>query len=579
MKKSLFVRLSIILFIFSAVFGDDLSTLSLKNIRQIMHTIYVYHVENKEISPLLVQRSLKLYIQQFDPNYVYLLQEEVEPYLDLSISRKNEIINNYNKDRYPEYSSMNLMIKKAILRAQKIRNEKIKVLIDEGEAVLQKEGSCNHTQYPSTVEGLENRIYEMLILEIKKYFQVQKETTFNSSIMKNILNHRSKKNADFEGKYLSSSDHQLSFHILKAMARSLDAHTDYYTPQEAYAFRAILKQECLGIGVVLREDLNGVYISDLVHNGPAQRSGLIQIEDLLLAINGERIDRLSFEETLEVMKGQLGSKMTLSLKRGGEVLEVDLIREKITIDDQRVSFSYESYKNGMIGTIHVPSFYDNARNISVFKDLKEALFTLKSKGELKGIVIDFRENLGGFLTQAIKVSSLFINNGLVAVSRCADKEMCYPCDVNVQKSFEGPLVILISKASASAAEIVAQALQDYGVALVVGDKRSYGKGSMQHQTITNEKAQTFFKVTVGRYYTISGRSPQILGVQSDIYVPTVFSSYNIGERYLTFPLSNGHLSRGAFYALSYKNIISLAPSYLKPLNSKWRAMLPILVKK
>jgi carboxyl-terminal processing protease len=143
---------------------------------------------------------------------------------------------------------------------------------------------------------------------------------------------------------------------------------------------------------------------------------------------------------------------------------------------------------------------------------------------------------------------------------------------------------LTSKASASAAEIVAQALQDFGVALVVGDERSYGKGSMQYQTITDEKAKAFFKVTVGRYYTASGRSPQIQGVQADVVVPTVFFPYNIGERYLEFPLSNDHLSGDVFHSLMnikqnpYRDVASVAVPYLKPRETKWRQMLPRLIQ-
>jgi carboxyl-terminal processing protease len=157
-------------------------------------------------------------------------------------------------------------------------------------------------------------------------------------------------------------------------------------------------------------------------------------------------------------------------------------------------------------------------------------------GNLKGIVLDLRENSGGFLSQAVKVSGLFISNGVVVISKYAKGEMHYLRSISGKPFFEGPVVVLTSKMSASAAEIVAQALQDYGVGLVVGDERTFGKGSIQYQTVTDANADIFFKITVGRYYTVSGRSTQIDGVLADIVVPTQYAPYNIGERFLEYPL-------------------------------------------
>jgi carboxyl-terminal processing protease len=144
--------------------------------------------------------------------------------------------------------------------------------------------------------------------------------------------------------------------------------------------------------------------------------------------------------------------------------------------------------------------------------------------------------MGGFLMQAVKVSGLFVTSGVVVVAKYSDGDVRFFRDIDGHAYFDGPMVVLTSKASASAAEIVAQALQDYGAAIVVGDGRTYGKGSIQHQTVTNANSENFFKVTVGRYYTVSGRSTQIDGVISDIVVPTQFHKREIGEVTLDFPL-------------------------------------------
>jgi carboxyl-terminal processing protease len=188
-----------------------------------------------------------------------------------------------------------------------------------------------------------------------------------------------------------------------------------------------------------------------------------------------------------------------------------------------------------------------------------------------------RENSGGFLSQAVKIAGLFVPNGIIVISKYHDGEARYTRDVDGKMYYSGPLILLVSKASASAAEIVTGALQDYGVALVAGDERTYGKGTMQYQTITDVQASNFYKVTVGRYYTLSGRSTQIEGIQADIVLPTEYAPYNIGERFLEFPLSGDYLKQHEIP----KNGISVLPPFQYPRMEKrgyfpWKGMLAVL---
>ena len=582
MGRAVFSRF-IFLFIFaSTAFASDPYTLSLQDVRPSMDKMFTYHVENKEFSPLIVKRSLKIYIEQFDPDRLYLLKGEVEPFLSLTPGQTRKVINDFQRDQYPEYWNLNFLIEKSIHRNQRIRHEEIEHLIDEGAEGLTHPITTSYPNYSSSEQELRERVRNRLILELKAYMKGRKDIVLNPQLIQKILNHRSKRSISFESQYLNSTEHSLALHMLKAMAKSLDAHTGYYSPREAYEIRAALKKEFSGVGVVLREDFDGVYIADVVKGGPAEKSGNIQVGDVLVAVNRQGVEELIFEELLEVMKGKAGSKVTLGLKRNEAIVHVDLIREKITMDNERLSLEFVPNGDGIIGKINVPAFYDNGGAVSLDRDLREALRALKQEGDLQGIVMDFRENSGGFLSQAVKVSSFFIQGGLIVISKYADGEVSYQRNIDGRRYFDGPLVILTSKASASAAEIVAQALQDYGVAIVVGDERSYGKGSMQYQTITDERAKAFFKVTVGRYYTASGRSPQIQGVQADIVVPTIFFPYNIGERYLEFPLSNDHLSGDVFHSLmnikqgSYRDVARFTVPYLKPRESDWRQMLPRL---
>lgn len=220
---------------------------------------------------------------------------------------------------------------------------------------------------------------------------------------------------------------------------------------------------------------------------------------------------------------------------------VSLKKEKIVMQDDRVQYSYERFGDGIIGKLNLPSFYESGEGLSCEADMRLAIRELKKQGNLLGLVLDMRENSGGFLNQAVKVAGLFISSGVVVISKYAQGETQYLRDLDGRSYYNGPLVILTSKGSASAAEIVAQALQDYGTGLVVGDERTYGKGTIQYQTVTDTSAASFFKVTVGRYYTVSGRTTQIDGVRADIVVPTAYSVLAIGERYLEYPLKSDRI--------------------------------------
>src|SRR5690606_836656 len=163
----------------------------------------------------------------------------------------------------------------------------------------------------------------------------------------------------------------------------------------------------------------------------------------------------------------------------------------------------------IIGKITLNSFYQGDNGVNSENDVRDAIKKLDKMGNLRGLILDLRENSGGFLTQAVKVAGLFITNGVIVVSKYFNGEEHFYRDMDGKVSYTGPLVILTSKATASAAEIVAQALQDYGTALIVGDEHTYGKGTIQSQTVTENQGAAFFKVTVGKYYTVSGKTPQI----------------------------------------------------------------------
>jgi len=335
-----------------------------------------------------------------------------------------------------------------------------------------------------------------------------------------------------------------AMHVLKSLANSLDAHTTVLNPTEAYDMRIRLEKELQGVGIALQPSANGFIITQLVKDGPAAKSGLVEINDLLVEIDGTPVQRLSLSKVMEMLRGKPGSKVILVLKRmillNGVTIEkvvtVPLMREEVSVDEDRAQWSYVTFDGGIIGKIKLDSFYQGDNGITSESDVRNAISQLDKQGNLRGLILDLSENSGGFLSQAVKVAGLFITNGVIVISKYFNGEEHFYRDMDGKVTYDGPLIILTSKATASAAEIVAQALQDYGVAIIVGDEHTYGKGTIQSQTVTENQASTFFKVTVGKYYTVSGKTPQIQGVKADIVVPSQFVHENIGEEYLDYPL-------------------------------------------
>lgn len=536
-----------------------------------LREIFAYHVENTSLNKAVARRSLKVYIEQFDPYKMYLLEGEIEPFLSLSDSEIQKFVKDFAKGNYSQFDKLDHVIQNSIIRSRAIRHRLKEKLLSSSEP-WHAVSHIDYPGYPKTPAEHEARLAYYFGKWLEKQVQSDPELfaskerlekTFALWDNRRIRDEKTYIYQDYAGNNLPDQqrEHYFSLHVLKAVVRSLDAHSSYYSPDEASDFRAMLKKQLSGVGVVLTEDIGGVKVADLLLGGPAEKSGQINIGDYLVEVDGKSMVSVPFEEVLSQMKGKTGSSVSLGFTRGESVrYTLQLTREKIVMDSDRLTFDFEPHGDGIIGKIQLPSFYDNGDKVSAERDFRIALRELKAYGKLYGLVIDMRDNAGGFLTQAVKIAGLFIPKGVIVISKYRDGEVRYSRDVDGRLYFTGPLVLLTSKASASAAEIVAAALKDYGAALIVGDERTYGKGSMQYQTITEEDASIYYKVTVGRYYTISGKSTQIEGVHADIVVPSKYHPYNIGEKFLEFPLSGDQLNNKELAHIK-------ALPTIKPLNS------------
>ncbi|BAE81591.1 cell division related penicillin-binding proteinase [Chlamydia felis Fe/C-56] len=516
-----------------------------EDIRKTVDKLIEYHIDIQDISSDILIRSLIGYSQSFDPHKAYLTEQEVSNFIQ-STDIKKRLLRNYKTNNFSVYQNLNHVVKDSITRARQWRSEWLSdpvALVREASThtLIKKPGQWAHS-----IQELKERQRSLLLSYISVYLSdgskdryLGKEASLTRLCVRQL--------EAYENPYLGINDygkpmsleeesHHFHVRVVKAMVHSLDAHTTYFSKDEALAMRIQLEKGMCGIGVILKEDIDGVIIKEIIPGGPADKTSELHVDDVIYRVDGKSIENLPFKAVLDCLRGSQGSEVVLDVHSKDQNRTVKLRREKISLDDRRVDVSYEPYGDGIIGKITLHSFYEGENQVSSEQDLKRAIQSLQDKN-LLGLVLDIRENTGGFLSQAIKVSGLFMTNGVVVVSRYADGSIKRYRTISPKKFYDGPLTILVSKSSASAAEIVAQTLQDYGVAIIVGDEQTYGKGTIQHQTITADSdKEGFFKVTVGKYYSPSGKSTQLHGVRSDIHIASRYLEEPLGERYLEHPL-------------------------------------------
>lgn len=555
-----------------------------KDIPLVMDKLFEYHIEFKQLNDKIVKRTLKVYLEQFDPDKIYLLQKEASVFLDLSDKRAKEIADHITKNDFSDFNALNEIFYTAVHRE---REERARFKDKINDIILSASTDYDKSSYASTKRQLAIRQKDHFL----KFYNIQKKRIKIDTLQRKIKVYDlyNKKMNQFEGDFAfkdksEMQQHFFTLHFLKAFSKSLDAHTYFFSEDEARDMRVSLEKNFEGIGVVLTETIDGVIVSDMIKNSPAKESKNIEVGDVIVEVNHQNIESLPFDKVLGAMKKRENGQIELGFRRNQKdsIIRVSLTARPIAMDDDRLTYSYEPCDDGIIGKLELKSFYENPDGLSSEKDIKEAIYNLKKIGNLKGLVLDLRENAGGFLSQAIKVAGLFISNGVVVMSKYSNDEVKYLRSLEGSPYYNGPLVILTSKMSASAAEIVAQALQDYGVALVVGDERTFGKGSIQFQTVTNEGADYYYKVTIGRYYTVSGKSTQIDGVKADIVIPSKYASFDIGERYLENALPADSIESAYLDSLNdlepkLKRLFQRSyTSSLQKIVVYWTRMLPVL---
>lgn len=502
------------------------------------------HASHKELSPELVERILSCYIDELDPTKTYFVIEDIEPWVNPSPELTNKVLQEYEQGKFSTFEDIHGAMVKAIERQHCLKGQ-----IDEAD--LPKDVPVRKWKDLKWTEDEDG-----LLLRLKEVKSLQNDalSTLDDDIREKAMKRINKRTDKYENELLTNDTDarikKIYSMILKGTAGALDSQTAYFTPSEATQFMIGVQQKLTGIGVQLSDNLNGFLIEKVLEAGPASRGKELKEKDLVIAVDGEPVVGMDILEAVELIRGEKGTPVVLTVLRdvgkGDEKqqqkIDIKIIRDEVVLEDSRIETSTVPYGRGVIACVKLFAFYQDEKSSSA-DDIVEAIDKVRKEHELEGVILDLRYNSGGMLTQAVDVTGLFINKGVVVSIKDHRGQLCHLRDIDGKRLWSGPLIVLISKFSASAAEIVAQTLQDYGRALIVGDEHSYGKGTFQTFTLganrgskVNPKGE--YKVTQGRYYTVSGASPQLVGVKADIVIPSNVSELEIGEEFSKYPLKN-----------------------------------------
>ncbi len=404
--------------------------------------------------------------------------------------------------------------------------------------------------------------YELILEILNKKTQAEARenvTKRYNRMLKNL--------GDIEGKDVAES-------FLSTIARLYDPHSTYFSAETFEDFSIQMRLQLIGIGAVLRLEDDYCVIEEVVTGGPADLSKQIRPKDKILFVGQDdgkepvEVIGMKLRKIVDMIRGKKGTKVHLTIQSASDSAQrkqVTLVRDVVNLDSARARgaiYDVPAAAGGAtpIGVITLPAFYgpdtseDGTSKNSATQDVAELIKRLQSDG-IQGLVLDLRGNGGGLLTEAIALSGLFIKPGPVVQVRDFYGKVKVDASEDPAIAYDGPLAVLVSKFSASASEIVAGALQNYGRAIIIGDSSTHGKGTVQ-QLIEMKDAIPFMaraglkngavKLTIQKFYLPDGESTQLRGVIPDIILPSIDDYLPIGESELPRALAWDEIKAAPF---------------------------------
>ena len=533
---------------------------------------------NKEFNDNLSKDIFDTYIKELDGARIFFTQEDINA---LSKKYATEIDDYILADQtmIPALDIYNLFLTRVKERmdfAQKVLKEnKFSFNKDISVERLRKNAAWPKNKKAAD-ELWRNRLEEQVLSEILRKETISKlakeQGKPDPSAKEKAPTERVKLRYDRVLRNFKEVDNEdIANYFLSAVTHAYDPHTDYMSARETEQFKSSMKGTLTGIGALLGEEDDGsVKINGIVVGGPADKSGLLKLNDRIVAVDsnndGEMTDILfmKIDKVIDLIRGPKDTVMRMKVESAdapGQAKIVTLTRAEVELKDELAKAEIIETKdaNGKpkrLGLIILPSFYFDMEGGErrCATDIERLLKRLKEE-KVEGLVLDLRRNGGGSLEEVRRMTGFFVGGGpVVQIKDTRGKVQVSYADAK-PAIFTEPMVVLIDKLSASASEILAGALQDYGRAVIVGDVSTFGKGTVQQPLdmarflpyASDRSRAGALKLTTQKFYRVSGGSTQHRGVLADIILPTPSAAFEVGESILDFPLPYDEIAKSSNY--------------------------------
>lgn len=580
-------------FTFQAGAVDDSTEIDLKRNRLIGHIISkqlpVLHYSDKKFNDDLSKAAFHLYIKQLDYQKRFLLQDDVSqleafaPYIDdnlqsgrITLPETGYDILNEKIDLVQEM--VGIMLEDLTIKGSQQENGVLQVGFFDMRKKESYQTDPEKIAFAADMAELKDRWRKIIKTQIiQQFFDLEEEqieqteegesettdqtaeTMSEAELWQEAIRKIRKRNRLFFERLHKETlqDHYDRF--FNSVTRAFDPHTNYIPPASKEQFDINMRGSLEGIGALLREDDGLIKVIRIIPGSASARQGQLKAEDIILEVaqEGEEpvdISDMRLRDAVRLIRGPKGEAVTLTVKKAdGTRQTIRIVRDVVQLEDAFVKSTVIEAENGFrTGYVFIPNFYrdfegsrngESARNST--EDTRIEIEKLKDKS-IDGLILDLRDDGGGSLIDAVDITGLFIDSGPVVQVKNSFGERKSLRDDDRSIAYNGPMVVLVNKFSASASEIVAAALQDYERAVIVGGKHTHGKGSVQTIIDLNQNIPLLhlrkyedlgaLKVMIQMFYRVNGSSTQYKGVEPDIVLPDLFEHIKSGEKYLDYSL-------------------------------------------
>ncbi len=510
--------------------------------------INLYHYSDQKLNNETSQKILSNYLDALDGNRLYFLASDIERF------RKNsQLIDDYllegNLD--PIYEMFNVRKQRVLNRLEKIIADlpEQKFDYEKDEYLLTNRDSLPWPQTEAELDGIWRKQIKNSVLSLMLAGKTEEES-------KETVLSRYERSQRYAHQYKSEDVFEI---FMNSLSSAFDPHTTYFSPVNSESFNMELNKSFEGIGARLQNQDDFTVIVEIIPGGPAFKSKELKADDKIVGVaqgdDEEFTDVVGWRinDVVSLIRGDKGTVVRLQVIPGDAGANapptvIRLVRDKIKLEEQSASKRMievpgsKGDKTYQFGVITIPNFYVNFEDYqagvkdykSTTNDVKKLITALEAEGA-DGLIIDLRNNGGGYLQEAIALSGLFIKRGPVVQVRNKQGEIEMKADNDPEKFYEGPLLVMVNEFSASASEIFAGVIQDYERGLIVGEQ-TFGKGTVQQMIdltrfIKNSDGKNAgqVKLTLQKYYRATGSSTQHKGVVPDIELPSLYGREIVGE--------------------------------------------------